>query len=94
MEPSGNHERPGNELMFRLLRTLMVGYFVWGVQAGVKLSELCTILCTTEGRLQGMLFALAQSGWIARDDAAGTVWLTARGAREFSQSAPDAPPLS
>jgi hypothetical protein len=88
--PEHNRTRHGDELVFHVLRTLMIGYVFWGARASVKLSELCTILSTSESRLRPILYHLFRDGWIARDESADTVCLTARGARDFL-SAPEDP---
>ena len=81
-------QRPANEVVFHLLRTLMTGHLVWGAQASVTLSELCTILCTSEASLRHILGVLSDEGLVTGDDLEGTVWLTALGARHLAGDLP------
>ena len=86
MTSDPNRQRSGNELSFQVLRTLMTGYLFWGSRAGIKVSELCAILATSEERLRPVLYHLFRDGWMARDEGADTVWLTSQGARDFLTS--------
>ncbi|MBI3784874.1 MAG: hypothetical protein HY270_15885 [Deltaproteobacteria bacterium] len=86
MISDANRSRPGDELSFQVLRTLMTGYLFWGSRAGIKVSELCTIVATSEERLRPVLYHLFRDGWMARDEDADTVWLTSQGARNFLAS--------
>ena len=81
--PEANGERSGSELVFSLLKTLMVGYQLWGTTSAVKLKDLAGCLCTTDTRVAGLVVYLAGEGLIALDSEAGTVRLTESAARNL-----------
>jgi Mn-dependent DtxR family transcriptional regulator len=68
-------ERSGCELAFGLLKTLMIGYQLWGVDSGVELAELAESLCTSDQRVDGVVTYLTGEGLVCVDQA-GTVRLT------------------
>jgi hypothetical protein len=76
-------ERSGGELVFGLLRTLMIGYQLWGVDSAVQLTELPAALQTTGNKLGAALRFLSGEGLICVDEVAGTVRLSDSGARHF-----------
>jgi hypothetical protein len=78
-----HRERSGSELVFSLLRALMLGYRLWGVESGLQLTELAALMRTTDTRLVGLVVYLATEGLVVLDDAAGTVRLTEQGARNL-----------
>ena len=75
--------RSGSELVFGLLRTLMIGYRLWGVSSGVQLTELPAALQTTGSRVGTALRFLSSEGLICVDEVAGTVQLSDSGARHL-----------
>jgi len=81
--PGADRKRSGSELVFGVLKTLMIGYQLWGAESSVELSELCGALRTTDRRVGGILAYLAAEGLVTLDRAAGTVRLTAAGARHL-----------
>ncbi|MFQ5666887.1 MAG: hypothetical protein ACE5I7_10705 [Candidatus Binatia bacterium] len=76
-------ERSGSELVFGVLKTLMIGYQLWGAASGLELSALCSSLHTTNTGLGSVLAYLAAEGLVHFDDAAGTVCLSDLGARKL-----------
>jgi hypothetical protein len=78
-----NRERSGSELVFSLLRTLMVGYHLWGADSAVSLKELADCLRTTNTRVVGIVVYLVGEGLVILDNGAGTVRLTESGARHL-----------
>ena len=76
-------ERSGSELIFGLLRTLMIGYRLWGCGSGVQLTELSAALQTTASRLAAALRFLSREGLICVDERAGTVRLSHSGAHHL-----------
>ena len=76
-------ERSGSELVFGLLRTLMIGYQLWGVGSAVQLAELPAALQTTGSRLGTALRFLSREGLVCVDEVAGTVRLSDSGARHL-----------
>ncbi len=83
MIPELDRERSGGELVFGLLRTLMVGYQLWGAESGLHVGELAGCLRTTDTRVAGLVVYLASEGLVAIDRGAGTVRLTEDGARDL-----------
>lgn len=83
MMASKSRERTSSEVVFAVLKTLMIGYQLWGVASGFRLSELSGALCTTDNRLGGALTYLAAEGLICLDESTGTVRLSAAGARHL-----------
>jgi hypothetical protein len=81
--PEVNRERSGSELVFSLLKTLMVGYQLWGTTSAVNLKDLARYLCTSDTRLAGLVVYLAGEGLVALDNNAGTVRLTESAARNL-----------
>ena len=76
MVPEVNRERSGSELVFSLLKTLMVGYQLWGTDSALKLGELAGCLRTTDTRVAGLLVYLVGEGLVVLDDGTSTVRLT------------------
>ena len=68
-------ERSGCELAFGLLKTLMIGYQLWGADSGVEVTELAQSLCVSNQRVDGVVTYLTGEG-LVRVDHAGTVRLT------------------
>ncbi len=83
MTLGGGRERSGSELVFGLLKTLMIGYHLWGACSGLELSELPVILQTTDKTLGAALQYLSSEGLVCFDGAAGTVRLSDSGARHL-----------
>jgi Mn-dependent DtxR family transcriptional regulator len=78
-----NRERSGSELVFGMLKTLMVGYHLWGTDSAVSLGELAGCLHTTDTRVAGLVVYLVGEGLVVVDKGAGTVRLTESGARNL-----------
>ena len=76
-------ERSGSELVFGLLRTLMIGYQLWGVSSGVQLTECPAALETTGSKVGTALRFLSSEGLICVDEVAGTVRLSDSRARHL-----------
>jgi hypothetical protein len=76
-------ERSGSELVFGLLKSLMIGYQLWGTDSGLAVSELRQVLGATDIGLGGALTFLIHEGLVCLDQAAGTVRLSAAGARNL-----------
>ena len=83
MSPGTMHERSASELVFGLLRTLMIGYQLWGAASGLQLAELSAVLHTSGGRIGTVLGFLSSEGLVCVDEAAGTVRLSDSGARHL-----------
>lgn len=83
MTPATARERSGSELVFGLLRTLMIGYQLWGGSSGVQLTELPAALQTTGGKVGTALGFLSSEGLICVDEVAGTVRLSDSAARHL-----------
>ena len=83
MTPGRGRERSGSELVFGLLKMLMIGYHMWGACSGLELSELPTVLRTTDKTLGVALQYLSREGLVCFDEAAGTVRLSDSGARHL-----------
>jgi hypothetical protein len=73
-------ERSGSELVFCVLRTLMIGYQLWGVGSGVALAELHAALRSTGAGFGIALQFLSSEGLVDVDETAGTVRLSNSGA--------------
>jgi hypothetical protein len=73
-------ERSGSELVFGVLRTLMMGYRVWGSNSGVEVTQLCGLMRTNQMRLARALTYLVSEGLVSMDEPTGTVRLSADGA--------------
>ena len=76
-------ERSGSELVFSLLKTLMVGYQIWGADSELDVSQLSGFLRTTDARLDGAVAFLAGEGLVSHDKARRTVCLTDIGAHNL-----------
>jgi len=76
-------ERSGSELVFSVLKLLMIGYQLWGAESGVDVTELCGVLRTTDARIGGVVAFLAGEGLVSRDETSGSVRLTDVGARNL-----------
>jgi hypothetical protein len=83
MMPEVNRERSGSELVFSLLKTLMLGYQLWGADSAINLGELAGCLRTTDARVAALVLHLVQEGLVVLDHGAGTVRLTEGGARDL-----------
>jgi len=76
-------ERSGSELVFGLLRTLMIGYQLWGCGSGVQLTELPEALQTTANKIGTALRFLSSEGLICVDEVAGTARLSDSGVQHL-----------
>ena len=76
-------ERSGSELVFALLRTLMIGYQLWGVGSGLDLAELPAAMRSTHMKIGPVLRYLSREGLVHVDEVAGTVRLSDSGARHL-----------
>jgi len=76
-------ERSGSELVFGLLRTLMIGYQLWGVSSSMQLTELPAALQTTSSKIGTALRFLTSEGLICVNEVAGTVRLSDFGAHHL-----------
>ena len=76
-------ERSGSELVFGLLRTLMIGYQLWGVGSGLELVDLPVALRSTHVAIGTALRYLSREGLVHVDEEAGTVRLSDSGARHL-----------
>jgi hypothetical protein len=83
MPPEADHERSGSELVFRLLKTLMAAYQLWGSASALDIEELAGCLRTTDTRVAGVAVFLAGEGLVALDSGGGTVRLSEGGARNL-----------
>jgi hypothetical protein len=83
MMPATAREPSGSELVFGLLRTLMIGYQLWGAESGLEVAELSASLHTSGGGIGTALRFLSGEGLVSVDERAGTVSLTASGARHL-----------
>ena len=83
MVPAIPRQRSGSEVVFGVLKTLMIGYQMWGPASAFELAQLSGFLRTSETRLGGVLTYLAAEGLVALDEAAGTVRLSDHGARDL-----------
>ncbi len=81
MMPGACRVRSGSELVFGVLKALMVSYRLWGSSSGLEMSQLSDALRTTEPRLDGVLNYLAGEGLVCIDRGRSTVRLTDDGAR-------------
>ena len=84
-------QRSGSEVVFGVLKTLMMGYQMWGPASAFELRQLCGSLRTSETRLGGVLTYLASEGLVALDASAGTVRLSDHGARKLLSELRDSP---
>jgi len=82
MRPS-NRERSGSELVFGLLKTLMIAYQFWGDDGGIELSALSGSLHTSDHCIGGAVSFLAHEGWVQVDERTGIVRLTDNGVQHF-----------
>jgi hypothetical protein len=83
MIPGKYRKRSGSELVFSILKMLMVGYQLWGAESALELAQLSTSLQTTDARMGGVLAYLIGEGLVSLDKATGTVRLTGAGARDL-----------
>jgi hypothetical protein len=86
MAPETVRQRSGSEVVFGLLKTLMLGYRLWGNASAFELAQLSGFLRTSESRLGGALSFLDAEGLVSLDKAAGTVRLSDHGARNLLSS--------
>jgi hypothetical protein len=75
--------RSGSELVFGVLKALMVSYHLWGSSSGLERSHLSEALRTTEPDLGGVLDYLMGEGLVSVDVDTGTVRLTDHGAHDL-----------
>jgi hypothetical protein len=80
MISQAHRQRSVSELVFVLLRTLSVGYRIWGIESGLQLAGLADLLRVTDARLIGVVAYLSEEGLVALDEGSRTVRLTPRGA--------------
>jgi len=83
MIPVSGRERSGSELVFGMLKALMLGYQMWGAESNWSLGDLSGFLRTTDARLGSVLTYLAGEGLVSLDSAAGTVRLSDHGAAKL-----------
>ena len=83
MASLAGRERTGCELAFGILKTLMVGYSLWGPSSGLEPSSLSDALHSSEPDMDGILAYLSGEGLVSIDPQTGSVRLTDRAAREF-----------
>ena len=76
-------ERTGSELVFAVLRTLMIGYQLWNTKSCLAVVELARMVQSTDLRLAALLGYMHEEGWVCFDAAAGTVRLSDGGADEL-----------
>ncbi len=76
-------QRSGGELVFTLLKTLMMGYQLWGAECVLNVGELAGGLRTSNRRLTDLIVSLAGEGLVVSDDVAGTVRLSEHGVRHL-----------
>ncbi len=86
MREDSQRARRGGELVFGVLRMLMIGYQFWGPSSGFEVRHLPAFLRTTEARLRAALAYLTTEGLVCLDTAAGTVRLSDAGARDLLSS--------
>ena len=80
MISQARRQRSVNELVFVLLKTLSVGYQLWGIESGLQLAGLADFLHASDARLIGVVAYLTEEGLVTLDEGSGTVRLTSRGA--------------
>ena len=83
MSPRSEHDHRSGELVFGVLRMLMIGYQFWGRSSSFEVQHLSTFLRTTEARLRAALAYLTTEGLVSLDTTAGTVRLSDSGARDL-----------
>jgi hypothetical protein len=83
MAPGNDRERSGSEVVFGLLKTLMIAYQLWGADSHLEPAALCRSLRTTDRHMGGLLAYLADQGLVCLDSTTGTVRLTEHGARDL-----------
>ena len=83
MVSGASRERTGCELVFGILKTLMVSYSLWGTSSGLEPSHLSDALHTSEPDMDGILDYLSGEGLISIDPATGRVRLTDHAARDL-----------
>jgi hypothetical protein len=76
-------ERSYSELVFGVLKTLMVNYRLWGSLSGLKRAHLSDALRTADPDLDAILDYLAAEGLVRIDSRSGLVRLTDHGARDL-----------
>jgi len=81
MMPGTNRERSGCELVFGVLKALMVGYRLWGHDSGVTLRELAEFLGAPDTRIGGVVGFLVGEGLVVVSLDEGVVRLTDQGAQ-------------
>jgi len=80
MVPQARRQRSVSELVFVLLKTLSVGYQLWGVDNRLQLAGLADHLRVSDARLIGVVAYLSEEGIVVIDEASHTVRLTPHGA--------------
>ena len=83
MMTAKGRELSGSELVFGLLKSLMIGYRLWGTDSGLAVSDLRQVLGATDIGLGGALAFLIREGLVSLDQVAGTVRLSDAGARNL-----------
>jgi len=83
VESAVSRERSGSEIVFGMLKILMIGYQMWGPTSALELGQLSKFLRTSENALGDVLVYLAGEELIALDATAGTVRLSDHGARNL-----------
>ena len=73
-------QRSVSELVFVLLKTLSVGYQIWGIESSLQLAGLGDLLRVSDARLIGVVAYLTEEGLVVLDEGSRTVRLTPRGA--------------
>lgn len=76
-------QRSGGELVFTLLKTLMMGYHLWGAECVLNVGDLAGCLRTSDKRLTDLIVYLDGEGLVVSDNVAGTVRLSEHGARHL-----------
>ena len=76
-------EHSTSEVVFGVLKTLMVSYHLWGSSSGLERSLLSDALRTTEPSLEGALDYLTGEGLVCIDPDTGAVRLTDHGVRDL-----------
>jgi hypothetical protein len=83
MTPVSARERSGSELVFGLLRTLMIGYQLWGVGSELELGELPAALRTSGAGVGSAVRFLASEGLVEVDEMTSTIRLSNSGAQRL-----------
>jgi len=76
-------ERSGSELVFGMLKALMLGYQMWGTESHWSFTDLSAFLRTSDARLGSALTYLHGEGLVSLDYTACTVRLSNHGAAKL-----------